>query len=168
MGHDMAQRRKTDAGKTPGQAEKPPGGEVLKFPSRAMVEPVYSKGVAQAFGSMGADLLPELQKFMRLPAMMLRGTGSDLEFYGPLSSPPFPLREEDSPSACLEKGLPAPPWVKDRYLSLVQEGESLFVVFIDAPRKIFLKGDLSRQDEICEKIYDAIISPPGELEPVTG
>lgn len=164
----MAQRSKTDAGKSSGQDGAPHGGMVLKFPSRAMVEPIYSKGVVLAFSSMGADLMVELQKFMRLPAMMMRGVGSDMEFYGPLSTPPFPMREEDSPAYCIEKGLPAPPWVKDRYISLVSEGEALYVVFIDAPRKIFLKGDLSRQDEICETIYDKIISLPDKTGPATG
>jgi hypothetical protein len=93
---------------------------------------------------------------------MVRGINAETEFYDSMSVQPFPMREEDSPADCIDKGLPAPEWVRLRYVSIIKEGEKSSLIFIDAPRRIFLKEDISRQDVICSKIYDAIISPSEE------
>ncbi len=162
MGHDMPVRRKTDSVKAGGAAEKPAGGEVLKFPKRSASEHVGREGVFHAFRTLGFELGPELRKFMRLPDRMVRGINAETEFYDTLSVQPFPMREEDSPADCFAKGLPAPSWVKVRYVSIIKEGEKSSLIFIDAPRGIFLKEDISRQDVISSKIYDAIVSPSPE------
>jgi hypothetical protein len=159
----MPARRKDDMAKTGDAAAKEArGGEILKFPRRTVSEQVGREGVLQAFRSLGFDIGPALQKFLRLPARMVRGINADVEFYDSMSVQPFPVREEDSPADCIEKGLPAPSWVRLRYVSIVKEGEKSSLIFIDAPRRIFLKEDISRQDDISSKIYDAIISPSDE------
>jgi len=158
----MAIRKKDGSRKNGGAAEKPPGGELLKFPKRGMSEHVGREGVFQAFRTLGFELGPELRKFMRLPDRMVRGVNAETEFYDTMSVQPFPMREQDSPADCFAKGLPAPSWVKIRYVSIIREGEKSSLIFIDAPRGIFLKEDVSRQDVISSKIYEAIISPSPE------
>lgn len=113
----------------------------------------------------GAELLPEMRLLMRLPRYVVRGMNEELEFFDPLSIQPIPSRLEDVPAACIDLERPAPPWVTQRYLSITKAKKKTFITFIDAQRRVFLKGEISRQDELAQEIYKQMISVPDLKRP---
>jgi hypothetical protein len=155
----MPPRKDDDDQSLSDAAHEPLPGDILRLPLRRTSEQVGRTGVLQAFRELGFPLRADLQKFLRLPPRMVRGIHAETEFYDPMSMQPFPMRQEDAPAYCFDRGLAAPTWVRLRYVSVVRERDTSSLVFIDAPRDLFLKEDLSCQDAICEKIYDAIVSP---------
>lgn len=110
----------------------------------------------------GVDLRDGLRGMLRLPRRMVKGVG-EYEFFDTDSVQPIQLRPEDSPSYCYDKGLPAPAWIKERYVSFTEEKGKVYMTFVDATRGIFVKGGLSEHEQggLAKDIYNKLITVPG-------
>ncbi len=76
---------------------------------------------------------------MKIPQLLNRGKAEKYEFFDLESRPPQERGENDSPSYCYDKRMPAPAWVSNWYLSITEEGGNKFVTFVYPPKKVFVK-----------------------------
>jgi hypothetical protein len=99
-----------------------------------------------------AGVLPKTLVSIRLPGRVMAGY-KPVEFFDVLSEQPFPGTPEDLPSHCAVNGLSAPKWITERYVS-VDDGK---ITFVDVPRKVCIKIDLSDQDALAREVSHAIV-----------
>jgi hypothetical protein len=112
----------------------------------------------------GVELSSTLLQLMKLPAYLFRGTNAELEFYDPLSVPPYPYADEHSPSKCYDKKKSAPSWVSGHYLGLEDKGKKRYLIFVDARRFVFLKEEIGKMDEIESQVEATSRGLPPHLQ----
>ncbi len=145
----MARKTKTQEGLDKrGQAMHAaarPSPPIYEYPTREEVLAILSKA--------GASIREPLLTMLRLPPSLVRGIHEELEFFDLMSIQPAPYGPKDSPSSCYDNGLPAPSWIKERYLAVTLERGKRYVVAVDASRNAFVKEELADQDQAAFKLY---------------
>ncbi len=137
---------------------------VLRLPVRKQPDFFSGQDTYDVLEREKVEIAPELKVLMRLPRLMTRGVHEELEFFDSMSIPPFPFREEDSPSHCISNGIPIPSWIQSVYFSITKEGRKRVFTYVDRPRGIVLKEPFSDSDKIASKIYSAMTRVPGEKQ----
>ena len=137
--------------------KKTPKGTMFSFPQRKETEEISKDDAIQLLAASNVNISPNLLQLLRLPRHLIRGMIESFEFFDFMSAQPFPSKSEDSPSFCFDRDLSPPAWIKQSYLSITEEKNGKYLTFIDVPRGIFIKKELSKQDEIASHIYEKMM-----------
>ncbi|MBU0531878.1 hypothetical protein KKE38_04390 [Candidatus Micrarchaeota archaeon] len=143
---------------------KPGEKNIIKFPARKQPDFFSGQDTYDVLEREKIKIAPELRVLMRLPRLMTRGVHEELEFFDSFSIPPFPFREDHSPSYCIATGMPIPEWIRQVYFSITKEKRTHVFTYVDIPRRIVLQESFSDQAKIASKIYSAMMRLPGEKQ----
>ena len=107
---------------------------------------ISKKDLLNELTRVGTELPPGLLKLLKTPTYMKKGFNGK-EFFDVLGEQPSQPTAEEQPVYCYKNRLGTPSWIKRWYIGFHEEEGTKKLVFIYAPKKIFVMCNLENAME---------------------